>query len=197
MLLRKRKERMKMNMKSILSLILATVLLMLFAVPAFAEDHNITEGGDYGVDVSHTIGNVITSDGEVTSDVTHTVAGGYTLLIPASIAFVKDGKGNVATQQTFGVGNVRIPGETLEVKLSSANYGKVNGKGWVLISARKDSLEYLVKKGGEAVADNGTILSCPNGRINMTEVISFELIDTEPKTVSYTDTLTFTVSVVG
>lgn len=185
-------------MKNILSLILAAVLLLLSTLPVFAVD--LSGDGNDGVevsediDISHTIGNSISNSGDtVTSDVSHTVQGGYLIIIPAKVAFVKNEQAQTFSYETeVGLGDVRVPG-TLHLSISSGHYDAE--KGWVLTSARGDTLKYTIKVDGADVANNGDLLSCANGTTYLKKTLSFQLEETDAKTVSYTDTLTFTVSV--
>ena len=176
-------------MKRMLSLILAAALLILCTLPAGAISGSATADKEISqdIDVSHTVGNSIGSNGGSQDvDVYHTINGGYMITIPEGISLAK----NQATTSTVELGDVKVGG-TLTVALGSANY---NG-GWQLTS-RAGTLPYSIKVDGAELANNGTVLSCPDGTEYATKDISFSLTDATPKTVSYTDILTFTVSVV-
>ena len=182
-------------MKNILSLILATVLLLLTTVPAFAAELSGT-GSEEGfevsdnVDISHTVGNNLTGNGSVDSDVSHTVQGGYVIVIPEAVIFTAST--TVCTSQV-GVGDVRVPG-TLHFSVSSSNYDET--KGWVLTSVRGDTLKYTIKADDTPVEENGgDLLSCAHGTTYLKKELTFELVETEAKDVSYTDRLTFQVYV--
>jgi hypothetical protein len=174
-----------MTMKKITSLILVTALLMLWALPIGAIDQDDLS---QDVDVFHTVGNSISSDGGSQDvDVYHTVTGGYLITIPETIVVAKTGE----TAATLEVAEVKVGGE-LTVSVSSANYDN----GWQL-TARGATLEYSIKADGAEVANNGAVLTCPSGTQYMKKDIAFSVIGTDVKSVSYTDTLTFTVSVNG
>lgn len=170
-------------MKSILSIILASVLLLLCAVPAFAESQDIN--------ISHTVGSSVTGNGSLDIEMSYTVDGGYMMSIPGDVAFTKDGETkSLSYSYDMSVGDVRVPG-TLRITLSSPNY---NG-GWKLVSARGDALEYSIKADGTEIANNGALFECPNGTAYMKKTISFTLIEENGKSVSYGDMLTFNVTV--
>lgn len=187
-------------MKRILSLILAASLLLICAVPVFAEDIRFEGTGDEegveaskDVNISHTVGNAFGTSGEShDADVSYTVAGGYLICIPGEVAFVKNE--NTATYERtlpVGVVDVRVPG-TLHISITSKNYKDSN---WVLTSARGDSLRYSIKVDGQNVENGGDILSAAHGTDYLENEVSFKLEETDAKMASYTDTLTFTVSV--
>ena len=172
-------------MKRITSIILITVLLILCSLPICA----ITQDDlSQDVDVSHTVGNSISgSGGSQDVDVYHTVMGGYMITIPETIIVSKTGEATA----TVEVAEVKVGGE-LSVAVSSPNYND----GWQLVS-RSGTLEYSIKADDAEVANNGAVLTCPHGTQYAKKDIAFSLIETEAKSVSYTDTLTFTVSVNG
>ena len=187
-------------MKKILSLILAAAMLLLISVPVFAAELNVDGAGNNeateDVNVSHTVGNALTGNGSADSDVTHTVQGGYMITIPASVVFAKDEETQTCVfNSEVGVASVQVPGD-LYISLESNNYND----GWQLVSQRGDTLEYTINVGSDedgynSVENNGNILHCPYGTFYLKKALVFELIETEAKSVSYTDTLTFTVSV--
>ena len=172
-------------MKRITSLILVTVLLIFSALPVCAITEDDTS---QNVDVFHSVGNSISSSGGSQDVVVyHTVTGGYLITIPETIIVSKTGE----TTATVEVAEVKVGGE-LNVAVSSANYDD----GWQLVS-RSGTLEYSIKADGAEVANNGAVLTCPSGTQYAAKEISFSLVETDAKSVSYTDILTFTVSVNG
>ena len=184
-------------MKNILSIILAALLLFACALPALAADGTLDANNpSWNADISHTVGNSVSGNNtsSETVDISHVIEGGYIIKIPGSIAFTKGAKGD-SFSGTFGieVGDVRVPGTHLSVSLTSPNYDD----GWCLTSARGDKLTYSVKVDGEEVANEGALLECENGTVYDHKDLTFELTNTDAKTTSYSDTLTFNVTVVS
>lgn len=180
-------------MKRILSLVLTAVLLLLYAVPALAVTQEISEtvtqdaAASKDVDVYHTVGNAIGNDGGSQDvEVYHTVSGGYMLTIPEGIVLSQDS----ATTATVAVGGVRVGGE-LSITLTSPNYNN----GWNLVARTGKTLGYSIQVGGQEVANGGTILTCPNGTHLQSVDVLFSMRQTDATSVSYTDALTFIVSV--
>lgn len=180
-------------MKIMLSLVLAAVLLLLCPVSALAVTQEVSEtvtddtALSREVDIYHTVGNAISNDGGSQDvDVYHTVSGGYILTIPEGIVLSE----SQPTTATVAVGDVKVGG-ALSIKLSSPNY---NG-GWKLVARTGKTLGYSIQVGGSEVANHGAILTCPNGTRLKSVDVAFSMIETEAKSVSYADTLTFTVSV--
>ena len=170
-------------MKSILSMILVSVFLLLCAVPAFADSQN--------VDISHTVGSSVSGDGSLGVNISYTIDGGYMMSIPGNVAFTRDGETkSLSYSYDMSIGDVRVPG-TLIITLSSPNYND----GWQLKSARGDALEYSIKADDIEIANNGILFECPNGTVYMKKTLSFELIEENGKSVSYGDMLTFNVTV--
>lgn len=177
-------------MYRIISVILVTALLMLCVLPTGAissdnakMDMEISED----VEFSHTVGNVISSDGGSQDvEMYHTVLGGYIITIPESITLTKSGP----SISTVEISQVNVGGGTVNVSISSENYDGT----WNLTS-RAGTLAYSIQADGNELQNNGIVLSCPDGTRYASKDISFELTDATPKTVSYTDTLTFNVSV--
>ena len=177
-------------MNRIISVILVTTLLMLCMLPieGISSDNAIADmEASEDVEFSHTVGNVIGSDGGSQDvEMYHTVAGGYIVTIPESITLSKSGPSNSKVE----VSQVNVGGGTVNVSVSSENYNE----GWNLVS-KAGTLEYSIKADGNDIENNEVLLSCPDGTQYASKDISFELTDAIPKTVSYTDTLTFIVSV--
>ena len=177
-------------MYRIISVILVTALLMFCMLPvsATSSDNVISNTeGSKDVEFSHTVGNVISSDG-ASQDVEmyHTVTGGYIITIPQSLTLSKSGP----SISTVEISQVNVGGGTVNVSVSSKNYDGT----WNLTS-KAGTLEYSIKTDGNELENNGVVLSCPDGTKYATKDMVFSLTDAKPKTVSYTDTLTFTVSV--
>ena len=179
-------------MNRIISVILVTALLMLCMLPTGAiSSDNAKSDVEISQDVefSHTIGSIISSDGGSQDvEIYHTVTGGYIITIPESITLSKSGP----SVSTVEISQVNVGGGTVNVSVSSENYDGT----WNLTS-KAGTLEYSIKTDGNELENNGVVLSCPDGTQYASKDISFALTDATPKTVSYTDTLTFTVSVNG
>ena len=173
-------------MKSILSIVLVSVLLLLCAVPAFA-----AENSTQNIEISHTVGSSVNGDGTLNVNMSYTIDGGYMISIPGNVAFKRNGETKtVSYSYAMSVGDVKVPG-TLEVTLSSPNYKG----GWQLTSPRGDTLKYSVLVDGTSVSNNGVLFECPNGTVYTKKTLSFKLIEENGKTVSYSDMLTFNVTV--
>ena len=186
-------------MKNILSIILAALLLCSCTLPALAVDGTLdADNPSWNADISHTVGNSVSGNNTSSEiiDISHVVEGGYLIKIPGSVAFTKDENGE-SFKGTFDLvaGDVRVPGTHLNISLTSPNYDDENG--WCLTSARGDKLTYSVKAGETEVENNGTLLECANGTAYAHENLTFELTNTDAKTTSYSDTLTFNVKVIS
>ena len=162
-------------MKKTLSMALALTLALSLAVPAFATD--ITVDGGVGETV-----------------VTYGTSQGFTVTIPADFTI------DSATQKASAdveAENVLIPyGKTLNVRISGDDYVD----SWELIDTAEASnqLTYNIgtTEGGNDIVNNSVVLSVAAGNTSgVTETLYFEVIDTLTKAGTYTDTLTFTVSV--
>ena len=162
-------------MKKTLSMALALTLALSLAVPAFATD--ITVDGGVGETV-----------------VTYGTSQGFTVTIPADFTI------DSATQKASAdveAENVLIPyGKTLNVRISGDDYVD----SWELIDTAEASnqLTYNIgtTEGGNDIVNNSVVLSVAAGNTSgATETLYFEVIDTLTKAGTYTDTLTFTVSV--
>ena len=180
-------------MNKVVSLILALSLLTLCALPAYAVTISESVTGDKTVtndiEFSHTVGNLLENDGDQQDvEMYHVVTGGFIITIPERITLTKEG----TTVSTVTLSELNTGGVEVNVALSSPNY---NG-GWQLTS-RSGNLAYSIKLGGTEVQNNGVILSAPDGTQSKSAELSFSLGSDAPKTVSYTDTLTFTTSVNG
>ena len=177
-------------MHKIISIILVMALLMLCVLPTGAissDNANSDMEASKDVEFSHTVGNLISSDGGSQDvEIYHTVLGGYIITIPESITLSKSGP----SISTVEISQVNVGGGTVNVSVSSENYDGT----WNLIS-KAGTLEYSIKADGNELENNGVVLSCPDGTQYASKDISFALTDATPKTVSYTDTLTFSVSV--
>jgi hypothetical protein len=179
-------------MNRIISLVLIILLLSVSILQAGAatSTYNTVNDKTYTEDVEfyHNIGNTMDSDGD-SQDVEfyHDVVGTYTVSIPASIKFSNTGRASA----TVKFSNVNLVEGSVSLAISSGNYSD----GWNLTSKAGD-LKYSINVDGNDLPNNGVALSCANGTELASKELSFTLLDT-PKTVSYTDILTFTVSVNG
>lgn len=164
-------------MKKTLSLGLALVLALSMAVPAFAA--NITTDGGTGSTV-----------------VTYGTDQGFTVTIPAD--FTIDAATKKATAEVKAE-NVLIPyGQVLNVRVTGADYTDK----WELIDEAEatNKLTYTIgtTEGGNEIGNNSVVLDVESGEAYGSEVeetLYFTVTDTLTKAGTYTDTLTFTVSV--
>lgn len=127
-----------------------------------------------------------------TTRVTYELNQGYTITIPGEFALTP---GSEIEKQVSASGAIIAEGKTLNVKISSSNFS--NGE-WHIKDAN-NSYSYELTKGQErtAIESGATILSVNAGTTEeVTESIFFSLDeDTVTKAGTYSDTLTFTVSV--
>lgn len=154
-------------MKKIVSLVLVLALALSLSIPAFAADNTL---------------NSTTQSGNTTA--TYTMAKSYTVTIPDAITV----GGSAITVKAENV--VIDPKDTLEVKVSSAN-------GWNL-TYQGDRLAYhLAKDSTEVKTDNALVLSVAAGTATGSQALTAALNSdvTVTKSGTYTDTLTFTVSI--
>ena len=124
-----------------------------------------------------------------TTTLTYEQASGYTVTIPADFNVTKD-----EVSQTISAKDVVIPsGKSMKVKVSSPNYAT----GWYLIDKEntENKLAYTMKKGADAVVSGDEILSVSAGTISGSQALLFQVTDNVTKAGTYTDTLTFIVSV--
>ena len=167
-------------MKKIIALALAILMMAAIAVPAMAEDNvepvvNQTFNGDSG-----------------SSIVEFGVDAGYTITIPQKITF----EGLVGEAEVTASSVVLAGNETLSVSVSSTQYQKqVEGEespraAWVMteVTGKSAPVDYTIKNGGVAVANNGVIL---------TVTADDDLTDTDDVTSGYTDTVTLDLATPG
>ena len=185
-----------MTMKHVISLILATLLLLLCTFPAFAEiEGHLIEGdasnkyGDVDVDVSYIWGNKLDADGASQEiDVSYNMSQYYEVYIPAEVTLKK---GEEVSQELSAKRVVVDRNKALTVTVSSENYEG----GWSLLGSEGQKLRYSIKSNGVEVSDNGAVFNCPGGTSAKTETIAFSLVGNPSYADMYTDTLTFTISV--
>lgn len=154
-------------MKKVLTIVLAVAMVLSMGVCAFAAEVS-TDGG--------------------TQDTTATYTEGQTFVvtIPSDIAVAK--KGAQATPVTVSAADVVIPADkTLKVTVTSKN-------SWTVKSPEGGSFAYGLHVGeGEALANNGEVLSVVNGTATGNASLTAKLTEEVTKSGTFTDTLTFTV----
>lgn len=163
-------------MKKKLSIVLALALACSMAVPAFATD--ITTDGGAGETV-----------------VTYGTSQGFVVTIPADFEIDDSAKATADVSAE----NVLLPyGKTLNVRISGDDYDDK----WELIDVAEDTnrLEYTIgtTDGGDDIVNNSVVLAVASGDYHdsvKTETMHFTVVDTITKAGTYSDTLTFTVSV--
>ena len=181
-------------MKNVLSLILVTVLLSLCVLPAFATDITKEDGekNEVEVNVSHVLGKELNTNGD-SEDVT-VYSGEISQSFMVTIPDVVTLKEKQAVEATITATEVVIDkNKTITVTVTSENYNE----GWKIKDTVNDkTLTYSIKNNDEEVIDGGTAVSFTHiGQKAYEENISFELLDKPPYIGTYTDTLTFTVTV--
>ena len=179
-------------MKHMLSLISLLLLFSLCILPAFAATVEINKGSETGeieVDVSYIYGNKLNTDSPSKDiDVSYSMKQGYVLSIPDVVELKKD----EAVPKYISASQVIVDGDkSLTVKISSENYAN----SWTMVGYAGSTLEYSIKKDGNEVVKGDTVLTCAGGTLSAESGITFSLTGTAIYTDSYTDTLTFTVSV--
>ena len=181
-------------MKKVLSLILVTVLLSLCVLPAFARDLTQDGGKEQTVEasVSHVLGKELNKE---SSSEQITVSSGevslnYVVTIPGDIILMED----QAVEKTITATEVVInKNETITVTVTSGNYDE----GWKIEDTEKGrTLTYSIKNNEGDVANGGIAVRFTHqGSKTYSGTISFNLEEQATYTGTYTDTLTFTVSV--
>lgn len=164
-------------MKKIIALVIAILMMAAIAVPAMA-----TKGYD----------ETSTGEGYNQSIVEFGVKAGYTITIPQKITF----EGLVGEAEVTASSVVLAGNETLSVSVSSTQYQKqVEGEespraAWVMteVTGKSAPVDYTIKNGGVAVANNGVIL---------TVTADDDLTDTDDVTSGYTDTVTLDLATPG
>lgn len=176
-------------MNKIISLFLAAVLLLTCSVAVSAA--NVTSNSSTDVNVSHTVGSAITGDGASQDmQVSHVIGEGYIVNIPESLVLTM---GEERTVDVALTDVVMDRSKTIAVSISGRNYSN----GWKLTAKGGYYLEYSIKNEGIDVLNNQIVLTCTGGSSMAGSKLVLLLPTAEVKSVSYTDTLTFTVSVNG
>ena len=131
------------------------------------------------------------------TEITYGMDQGFVVTIPADFTIYT--QTNKATAEVTA-SNVMIPdGTILEVAVSGNDY--VNS--WELVDTAEagNRLDYIIGStdGDDDIVNNGVVLAVDAGdayNSTVTETMYFEVVDTLTKAGTYTDTLTFTVSIV-
>lgn len=122
------------------------------------------------------------TDGSGSVDITYEVPDSYIVTIPDSMT--------VGADANVSVSDVIIAsGNLLTVSVSSEQYND----GWKLING-DDTVGYTLKMDGADIANNATVLTVKNGG-TASQTLTTALSGTPIYSGSYTDTLTFSVSV--
>lgn len=127
---------------------------------------------------------------EGTTKITYTKDSSYTIIIPGDFALST----TETKKQVSAEGVILNNGKELNVTISGANCA--GGKWYV--ETTSDQYEYTITRGDarDTVWDDSIILAVEAGNTDTVETdLYFKLTDTVKKAGTYTDTLTFTVSV--
>ena len=165
-------------MKKVLSGVLCLAMMLSMGATAFAAEIR-TDGGTQNTVVSYGMSE------------------GFTVTIPTNFN-IDDSRKATAN---VSASNVMIAhGATLKVTISGDDWGG----SWELIDAAEASnqLTYTIgtTEGGNDIVNNSVVLSVGAGEAynsTVTETMHFTVVDELSKAGEYSDTLTFTVSVVG
>ena len=127
--------------------------------------------------------------GNSTIEVTYTTAEAYVVTIPSNQSFSAD---NLSKTGSVNAANVLLKsGDVLNVTMKSANDFKLVCDG--------SEIEYAVKIGGEAVANDAAVLTVNAGSTSGNADLTFETtvdnIAAATKAGDHVDTITFTCSV--
>lgn len=164
-------------MKKLVTLLLTAALATAAATTAFATNLNteIKPGTD---------GKPNPTSGRL--NVTYTVNPSYTVTIPTSVTLDSTTKSSTAKVKAE---NVTVPyGQSVKVALATD---------FKVTSDEGAELTYTVKKDNVAVANNAVVLEVASNATGKTgeTALTFELNDNIVYSGTYTDTVTFTVSV--
>ncbi|MBQ8806070.1 MAG: hypothetical protein IJZ68_06255 [Bacteroidaceae bacterium] len=157
-------------MKKILSLVLALCLCLSLGVTAFAA--TVTEES---------------AAQSANTTVTYGVEAGYTVTIPETVALNTEGKG----QATVSAADVLLlAGKTLKVTVTGVDE-------LVNTADNATTLSYKIGKteGAADVVDGTVVLSVAAGNATGSQNLYFELTEDPTAAGTYSDTLTFTVTV--
>ena len=158
-----------------LFLVSAIILSLGSMAPVFAA--NITEEGDQ----------------TGTMEITYGVNSGYTVTIPATFNLTNTDP----VEKVISAQDVRIAyGQSLKVSISSENFSESK---WYMVdnAASSNKIEYTIKDGENAVADEGVVLEVLAGAENLSgsNTLTFQVPEVPTRAGTYKDTLTFSVSV--
>ncbi len=153
-------------MKKIIAMVMALVMLMAIAVPAFAGE----------------ITNTATAPGEalVKTDTSAVGAGEYTVTYPAEIVIPWDAPSH---DETYTVDTQLAVGKKIEVTVADKESGTLNGK--MTATGTADILEYTL---------SGAVATEYDEVSSKTETITFTVADWEKTIAEYSNYITFTVT---
>lgn len=166
-------------MKKILSCVLCLAMMLSMGTVAFAETSLTTDGGSHDVTV------------------TYGMDEGFTVTIPTNFTIDESKKATADVSAS----NVMIAyGKVLEVAISGDDYATTGS--WELVdeAETENMLTYTIgtTEGGNEITNGSIVLDVESGEAygsTVTETMYFTVVDELAKAGTYTDTLTFTVSV--
>ncbi len=175
-------------MKKIIALALALVFAFALAVPAFAEDPQVSDTQDYDTELE---------GGSQDIDVVYNVGGSYIVTVPAGFTVTAD----EVTEEVSATEVLIMAGQVLTVALDSTNGFKLN----YVENASADYIDYTVSVDGSEIDDEDVVLTVNEGGVADAEdgassgsvELVFDFSDKENARYQgqYKDTITFTVAV--
>ena len=138
-------------MKKILAIALAALMIAAMAVPAFADN----------IELSSDVGATFDGEGQQTV-IKYGVSESYTVTIPAELTLDP----TEATDMVIAASKVKIAGnKQLEVKISSTQYNKNGDNKWTLVDTNEvddapvsDDVIYFIKKDSVDVVSASTVV---------------------------------------
>lgn len=172
--------------RKMVAALLTAVMTFAMSATAFAETTPVTQD---------------TLDPKQSTTVSYEVKQTYTVTIPETVTFTS-GEGLTPSQEITANSVLLDHGNTLNVKVSSLNgFKMVDSKDTTSPSESKNSLTYKIEKSADVstvqVTEGSAVLSVQSGAQEGSATLNYSLTQAVTKAGSYSDTLTFTVSVDG
>lgn len=155
--------------KRIITLALALLLAVTVAAPALAADTTIGAGGGTG-----------------NTTMTYSVTSTYSVTIPEAVTLATATKTGTLTVSVAANAFIDY-GKSIKIKLTTCDFELTNND---------DDLTYTIKDGDDPIALNAVVLTHSAGTLTASsKALSLAVTDSAKYAGSYTDQITFTVSV--